>query len=163
MDKKMYLGVTLNRVCSRKLALAVLVIYVFFASISLPARADEIDNARGVSTLILENLESKKFAQTWDQNVSDWFKERTTKAAFLGNMTIVHAQLGGVSTSRELVQQNQTLGQAASGFTGMVYSFMYDTQYPAAKVYETIVLIAEGNEIKLSGINYVPNPNPNSK
>lgn len=136
--------------------LALVVFVVSFASL---VAADDIDDARDVSRSILEKLENKEFAKVWDDNVSEWFKDKTTKPAFLGNMTITHRQLGGISKSRVLIQQNQSDGDLASGYSGEVFSFMYETGFPNAKVYETIVLIFDGDDLKLAGFNYVPNPN----
>ena len=82
-----------------------------------------------------------------------------TRAAFLANMTITQAQFGGASTHRELVQPNQADGDPRSGYKGKVFSFMFDTTFPAARTYEMITLIPEAGMYKLSGLNYFPNPN----
>lgn len=132
---------------------------IFAVSLASFVVADEIDDARDVSRDILEKLESKQFAKVWDDNVSVWLKDKTTKPAFLGNLTIIHAQLGGASTDRVLIQQNQSDGDVSSGYSGRVFSFMYETRFPNAKVYETVVVIFDGEDLRLAGFNYVPNPN----
>lgn len=127
--------------------------------ITTSALAEDIDDARNVATNILERLEQKKFSDVWDSYVSDWFKEKTTKPAFLGNLTMIHNQLGGKSKNRVLIQQNEADGDIATGYKGKVFSFMYETKFPAANAYETMVLISESGDFKLAGFNYMPNPN----
>ncbi len=122
--------------------------------------ADDADEARAVAMNILKQLEQKKTMDVWSNYVSNWFKRKTTEKAFLANMTVIHAQLGGTGTDRDLIQQGKADGDSQSGYQGTVYSFLFGTTFPMAKVYETIVLIIEDNTYRLAGINYVPNPNP---
>jgi len=142
-------------------------IFCFFTTIifSASAHADDMSDARSAATLILKKLEQRKNREVWDSDVSDFFKKSITKQAFLGNMTVIEAQLGGPSSQRELIQQNKANGVA--GYKGMVYSFMYASEFPAANAYEMIVVVNEDGNYKLAGINYIPNPNastgPNSK
>jgi hypothetical protein len=121
--------------------------------------ADDISDARAVGITILRKLEQRKNAEVWQSDVSEWFKEKMTRAAFLANMTMIQAQLGGPSLDRELVQQNQADGNAQHNYKGQIFSYTFATTFPAAKAYETIVLIREGGAFKLAGFNYVPNPN----
>lgn len=123
------------------------------------AHADEMSDARASGTAILHKLEQRKNAEVWDSDVSDWFKDKMTRAAFLANLTMIQAQLGGIGAHRTLVQQNKADGVPGSGYKGPVFSFIFDTTFPAAKVYEMIVLIPEHGTYKISGLNYVPNPN----
>lgn len=127
--------------------------------LGFPAAAAELDDARAAAVSILQKLEQGKRKEVWKSDVSDWFKQRMTEDAFLANTTVVNAQLGGAGTGRKLIQQNQADGNAMSGYKGAVYSFMFGTTFPMAKVYEQIVVIREGNAYKLSSINFVPNPN----
>lgn len=121
--------------------------------------ADETDDARAVALNILETLEQRKNAEVWETSVSTWFKDKMTREAFLANMTVIQSQLGGKGTGRHLIQQNTSDSNAQYGYTGKVYSFMFGTRFPAANVYEMIVMMKEGNAYRLSGINYTPNPN----
>ena len=123
------------------------------------AHADEMSDARAVGTAILRKLEQHKNAEVWDVDVSDWFKERMTRDAFLANTAITQAQLGGIGTDRKLIQQNLADGDPSSDYKGTVFSFMFATTFPGVKAYEMIILIREGGAYKLSGLNYVPNPN----
>jgi hypothetical protein len=134
-------------------------IFLLSFIISNIAYADEMSDARASANTIFRKLEQRKNAEVWESDVSDWFKEKMTRDAFLANMTITEAQLGGSSTDRKLIQQNQANGEPRSGYKGKVFSFLFDTTFPAAKVYEMIVLIRERGAYKVSGINYVPNPN----
>lgn len=123
------------------------------------AVADEISDARAAGIRILENLEQRKNAGVWSSGISDWFKERMTRDAFLANMTTVQAQLGGIASERKLVQQNRTESNPPTGYTGPIFSFMFATTFPAAKTYESVVMIREGGIYKVSGLNWIPNPN----
>lgn len=123
------------------------------------ASADDISDARKSAVDILIKLEQGKNTEVWESNVSNWFKDRMTRDAFLANLTIIRAQLGGPGVDRKLVQQNQADGDPVSGYKGIVFSFTFSTMLPGAKVYEMIVLIREGNSYKLSGLNFLPNPN----
>jgi len=118
-----------------------------------------VSDARASGTTILRKLEQRKNAEVWESDVSDWFKERMTRDAFLANTAIAQAQLGGSGTDRKLVQQNQADGDPRSGYKGQIFSFMFATTFPGAKAYEMITLTREGGAYKLSGLNYVPNPN----
>jgi hypothetical protein len=119
----------------------------------------EMDGARNTAARILQDLQKKKFSDVWENDVSNWFKNNATKPAFMGNMTVIHNQLGGQSFKRELIQQGKADGDSATGYVGDVFSFMYQTEFPRAKVYETIYLVVEAGTYKLAGINYIPNPN----
>lgn len=130
-----------------------------FIAASAVAVADEISDARAAGIRILENLEQRKNAGVWSSGISDWFKERMTKDAFFANMTSVQAQLGGVASERKLVQQNRTESNPQTGYTGPMFSFMFATTFPAAKTYESVVMIREGGVYKVSGLNWIPNPN----
>ena len=72
-----------------------------------------------------------------------------TRGAFLANMAITQAQLGGASAYRKLVQQNEPDGDPRSGYKGKVFSFMFDTTFPAGRTYEMITLIPEAGAYKL--------------
>ena len=121
--------------------------------------ADPTDDARAVAIDILQKLEVRKNSEVWESHVSNWFKDKTAKAAFLANMTVIQSQLGGKGTDRELIQQNTANGSPQFGYTGKVYSFMFATKFSAANVYEMIVMIKEDNAYRLAGIQYTPNPN----
>lgn len=124
-----------------------------------PAKADELADGRRVALDILVKIEQKKGAEVWEHQVSAWFKERMTRKAFLANSTIMHAQLGGPATRRNLIQQNRAEGDAGTGYKGMVLSYLFETTFPVANLYETITLIEDEGELRLAGLNYVPNPN----
>lgn len=141
----------------RSYAGACVFLIVFFSGTM--ARADDMSDARAAGKSILSKLEQRKNAEVWQSYVSDWFKERMTEDAFLANMTMVQAQLGGSGVGRKLVQQNRMDRDPKSGYKGDIFSFMFATTFPGAKAYETIVLIREGGAYKISGINYLPNPN----
>lgn len=121
--------------------------------------ADDMSDARNTGSEILDRISTGKSLSVWDSYVSDWFKERMTKDAFLANMAMVKAQQGGAGEERTLIQQNKSDGAPQFGFKKSVYSFTFSTNFPSGKVYETIVLIREGSEYKVSGLNYLPNPN----
>jgi len=123
------------------------------------ASADDMSDARKSAVDILIKLEQGKNTEVWESSVSNWFKERMTRDAFLANLTIIRAQLGGPGADRKLVQQNRADGDPASGYKGSVFSFTFSATFPGAKVYEMIVLIREGNSYKISGLNFLPNPN----
>jgi hypothetical protein len=97
------------------------------------ARADDMSDARASGTTILSKLEQRKNAEVWQSDVSDWFKERMTRDAFLANMAIIQAQLGGSSSDRKLVQQNKADGNPRSGYKGQIFSFTFATTFPGAK------------------------------
>ncbi len=124
-----------------------------------PVLADQTDDARMVAIGILKKFETKNNSDVWESHVSDWFKKKITRDAFLANMTITQSQLGGIGSGRTLIQQNTADGDPQTGYTGKVYSFLFATTYPLAKVYEMIVLIRESTNYRLSGIYYTPNPN----
>jgi hypothetical protein len=123
------------------------------------AIADEMSDAREASIRVLEDLEQRKNASVWNAGMSEWFKERMTNDAFLANMTTVQAQLGGAASDRKLVQQNRADSNPPTGYKGPVFTFMFATTFPAAKTYETVVMIKEGGLYKVSGLNWIPNPN----
>lgn len=123
------------------------------------AIADPTKDPLAVATDILRKLEQKKNTEVWQTHVSDWFKSKMSKDAFLANMTIVQSQLGGEGSNRQLIQQSTADGDPGTGYTGKVYSFMFSTKFPGSKVYELIVLIREDDAFRVSGINYTPNPN----
>ena len=133
--------------------------WILMLAICLPALADDLDEARASGVKVLRKLEQRKRKDVWDSDVSDWFKQRMTADAFIANMTVIQAQLGGVASGRKLIQQNKAEGDVAAGYKGSVYSFTYGTTFPVTAVYETIVLIKENGSYKVSGINFVPNPN----
>lgn len=139
--------------------LATLLVSLATMFISTTAPAADIDDARSVAVSILNTLEKKKSAAVWEQQVSSWFKDKMTRDAFLANMTFIQAQLGGVSSARNLVQQNFSDGDPKAGYKGEVFSFTFTTTYPTSKVYENVILIREEGKYKLSGIFFVPNPN----
>jgi len=123
----------------------------------VPARADDMSNARAAAVSTLEQLEQRKNSDVWKSHMSDWFKERMTRAAFLANMTVIQSQLGGPASGREIIQQSKVPGMA--GYSGEVYSFTFETSFPAANVYEMIAVIREGGIYRVAGLNFVPNPN----
>ncbi|MGF6961203.1 DUF4019 domain-containing protein [Paraburkholderia youngii] len=108
-----------------------------------------MSDARAAALKILGKLEQKQNKEVWNANVSDWFKEKMTEEAFLANMTLIQAQLGGIGNNRKLIQENQADGDPRSGYQGTVYSFMFSTTFPVAKVYEMIILIREGGNYKI--------------
>lgn len=124
-----------------------------------PVLADQTDEARAVAIDILKKIETKNNSELWQNHVSDWFKKKITRDAFLANMTITQSQLGGIGAGRTLIQQNTADGDSQTGYTGKVYTFLFATTYPLAKVYEMIVLIRENTDYRMSGIYYTPNPN----
>lgn len=131
---------------------------LFFASI---VHADDMSDARIIAISILSKLEQEKNVEVWEKDVSEWFKERMTKDAFLANMTLVRTQLGSSpGVDRKLVQQNRADSDPSFNYKGDVFSFMFSTTFPGARVYEMIGLIREGTSYKLSGIRFIPNPNP---
>ena len=132
---------------------------LLFCLLTTLASADDISDAREAGLNILKSLEQGKNKSVWNDNVSDWFKQRMTRDAFLANMTTVQLQLGGAATQRRPVQQNRSQGNSQMGYNGPIYSFTFATSFPATNAYETIVVIRESGEYKLSGINWVPNPN----
>ena len=136
----------------------VLLVLVAFLASNI-ANADDMTDARVSGTTILRKLEQGKNAEVWASDVSDWFKKNMMRDAFLANMAITQAQLGGSGTDRKLIQQNQADGDPRSGYKGKIFSFMFATTFPGANAYEMITLIPEGGAYKLSGLNYVPNPN----
>lgn len=121
--------------------------------------ADDISDARTAAINILKKLERKQNKDVWENNVSEWFKEKMTRDAFLANLTMIQNQLGGQSTERKLIQQNKSDGDPQNGYKGKVFSFMFSTTFPVAKVYEAIVLIEDSGTYKIAGLNFVPNPN----
>lgn len=129
---------------------------LFTAKTSL---ADPQDDARSVAIDILQKLEQKKSNEVWDLHVSNWFKERMGKDAFLANMTVIQSQLGGKGTRRDLIQQSTADGSPKDGYSGNLYSFMFATKFPTIKVYEMIVMSREDNVYRLFGLQYTPNPN----
>ena len=116
-------------------------------------------NVRAVAANILNKLEQKKNAEVWESHVSNWLKERMTKAAFLANMTKIQFQLGGKGSYRELIHEHTGDFDPQTGYKGEFHSFLFATTFPGAKTYETIVLIREDNAYRMSGINYTPNSN----
>lgn len=134
------------------------VVFYFLVACAL-AVADEISDARVAGIRVLEDLEQRKNTGVWSSGISDWFKERMTRDAFLANMTIVQAQLGGIASERKLVQQNRTDSNPPTGYTGPIFSFLFATTFPAANIYESVVMIREGGVYKVSGLNWIPNPN----
>jgi hypothetical protein len=124
-----------------------------------PTIAQDIDSARAIAVSILAKVEQRKNSDVWDNHVSNWFKQRMTREAFLANMALVQGQLGGAGTGRKLVQQNLSDRDPQSGYTGQIFSFMFATTFPAAKTYEMIVLIREDGAYRMSGLNFIPNPN----
>ncbi len=144
---------------SRLVIVGLCICLLLTAAVSL---ADQTDEARAVAMTILQKLEQKKNSEVWESHESNWFKERTTKPAFLANMTLIQSQLGGIGSHRELVQQNLANSSPQVGYRGEVYSFMFATTFPSANVYEMIVMIKEDSTYRLSGIQYTPNPNVSS-
>lgn len=138
---------------------SVLVIALSALFFAVSAFAADIDDARSVAVSILKKMEDRKNAEVWDQHVSPWFKSNTTRDAFLANLTFMQAQLGGVSSSRTLIQQNYADGDPKVNYRGDIFSFVFSATYPASKIYENIVLIRDGSNYKLSGLYFVPNPN----
>lgn len=132
---------------------------LFLAIYTSIAQADDISDAREAGITILRNLERGMYKSVWNENVSDWFKQRMTRDAFLANMTTIQLQLGGAATQRRPIQQNRNQGNAQIGYKDTIYTFTFATAFPSSNAYETIVLIREGGQYKLSGINWVPNPN----
>lgn len=124
-----------------------------------PVLADEMSDARSVATQILSKLDQRRNAEIWDSEVSNWFKARMTRDAFLANLTMFQAQFGSPGAQRKLIQQSQSQGDVQSGYKGAVYSFMFSATYPVAKAYEVIVLIREDGKFRISGLYFQPNPN----
>ena len=119
-------------------------IVLSFITTSAAALADDISDARAAGITVLESIEQRKNLVVWDSKISEWFKERMTKDAFLANMTIVQAQLGGAAGERKLIQQNRTDSNPPTGYNGPIFTLMFATTFPAAKTYEAIVMIREG-------------------
>ena len=84
---------------------------------------------------------------------------RGSQAAFLANLTVAQSKLGGTGSDRKIVQQNTADGDPQSGYKGAVYTFTFATTFPSMKAYEIIVLIRENGTYRISGLNYIPNPN----
>lgn len=123
------------------------------------ARADDISDARAAGLDILLKLEQGKVKETWDTDVSSWFKDQMTRDAFLANMAFTRAQLGAPSSSRVLIQQMKADALPVYSYKGSTYSFMFKTVYPAANFYENVILVREGDRYKVFGLTFLPNPN----
>jgi hypothetical protein len=123
------------------------------------AVADDMADAREQGTIILEKIQIGQSKSVWDANISGWFKQRMTKDAFLANTVFTRAQLGGVGTGRVVIQQNKGDGAPQLGYQADLFSFIFATNFPSGKFYETVTLVREDGTFKLTGMNFLPNPN----
>lgn len=117
------------------------------------AVAAERDEAEKSAVTVLRMLDEKNYEGLWNNLVSTWFKDKTTKDSFLANMAMGRAQLGGKSTETQLVDHTFATSDPASGYKGKIYAFNFKTAYPAGKFYERVVVIQEKDgKFRLSGI-----------
>ncbi|RIA31895.1 uncharacterized protein DUF4019 [Ectopseudomonas oleovorans] len=101
---------------------------------------------------ILKLLSEKKYADLWDGQISDWFKLKKNKDAFVADMTIGRSQLGELSAS-ELVSAEGTNYDPSTGYKGPIYSVTFINTYTSGKYFERLVVIKEKDgDFRLAGI-----------
>lgn len=112
--------------------------------------------ARQAANTIIQLIAAKKFAELWDVHVSDWFKQRLTRDAFLGNMALGRSMIGQL-TSSNVVQTQHSTFDPGSGYSGDIYTFMFLNTYSNARFYETVVVIKEPDgRYRISGLQGAP-------
>jgi hypothetical protein len=122
-----------------------------------PAQAQE-SAARASAQGIIKRIAAKEYSQLWDSLVSDWFKQRITKAAFIANMTMSRSPIGPLTQSSILQASHLDIDQT-TGYKGDIYTFMFENIYSNAKFYEQIVVIREPDgTYRLSGLQGAPAP-----
>lgn len=101
---------------------------------------------------ILRLLSEKKYGDLWDGQVSDWFKAKKNKDAFVADMTIGRSQFGELLTS-VLVSADAANYDPTTGYRGPIGSVTFINTYTGGKFFERFVVIKEkdGN-FRLAGL-----------
>jgi hypothetical protein len=124
---------------------------------SVGVSADERQDAIAAAKAIMASLTEKSYQHLWDEQTSNWFKQRINKDSFLANVTMGRFQVGKVKTSK-VIDVTFTTTDPGSGFRGKIYTVNFSNSYETGDFYERIVVIEEGGRFLMSGFNAVPAP-----
>ena len=124
---------------------------------SMPAMADEREDATAAAKAIMTSLAEKNYQRLWDEQTSKWFKERIGKESFLANITMGRSPIGKLKSSK-VIDVGLTTTDPASGFKGKIYTVNFSTSYETGNFYERIVVIEEDGRFLMSGFNGAPAP-----
>jgi len=131
----------------------------FLAALSMSAAiADDQADATGVASSFRFSMEQKRYEKIWDSLLAPSFKEHVEKATFVANLRQGQSQLGAIKGTT-LMSQSLSHYDAATKYTGDIYTFDYRVQYENAAFFERVVVIKDTDGImKVGGIWANPAP-----
>ena len=116
---------------------------------------DESDVKRAAADFNIE-FDSNQMNKLYDDFAGQFVRSKVTKAAYVSQLAIFYANLGGAARSRTIIQQQHG---PDPGSGNLMYSFRYNAEYPAATVYQDLTFIRENPAgWKLYGIFFYPVP-----
>jgi hypothetical protein len=134
-------------------------VLALLVSASMPAMADEREDATAAAKTVMASLAEKNYQRLWDDQTSNWFKERigNNKDSFLANVTMSRFQVGKLKSSK-VIDVGFTTTDPGSGFKGKIYTVNFSNAYETGNFYERIVVIEESGRFLMSGFQGVPAP-----
>lgn len=138
---------------SKKLVFLVLTIATTFASCCATAQTQS-DAEIAANNFLLKFDSPTHPSSLYESLMSGTFKSSMNKQKFIENIGMLRIQMGGASTSRQLVG-SQSLSQL-QGVTspGPFFYFRYVSNYPVAKFAQDITLERENNSWKIVGFYF---------
>jgi hypothetical protein len=122
---------------------------------SADTAADEVRDALTAAKAIMATLAGKNYQRLWDEQTSNWLKERNgnSKDYFFANITMTRGMFGTLKSSKVVDVVFHT-NDPESGFNGKIYTVNFFNSYEAGNFYERIVVIEENGRFLMSG--FVP-------
>lgn len=137
-------------------------VFVFFATIALPCRADDIDDAKKAAEAFMSCLDNEN-TQCAFRLIGEQWTRSSPKTEIMMSLQRWIATKGGAASSREIVMQRAlTEDQARAAWPtttakGNVYVFRYRSKYPGGVFFEDIYVNRESDGIlRIEGDNPQP-------
>ena len=107
-----------------------------------PVWAGEEDDARSAASAIRTAISNQDYEDLWNSRVSEFFKGKVQKTAFIQNLKQGRAQVGA---SRSVTPVSYTFAEVdpTTGYRGKIYSFDYHVKYEKAAFFERLVVVKD--------------------
>lgn len=145
-----------SRIALVERALRIMMLCVAF--VAGPVSAGEEDDARSAASAVRAAISNQEYEDLWNSRVSEFFKGKVQKAAFIQNLKQGRAQVG---VARSVTPVSYTFAEVDSmtGYRGKIYSFDYHVKYEKAAFFERLVVVKDPDgRYRLAGIWANPAP-----
>jgi hypothetical protein len=118
--------------------------------------ADDQQEATQTAQTFDSEFDANHVNQIYDDLAGQFAKSKLTKDAFVSQLTIMRANLGGAANSRSTIQQQSGMDPVTHQ---PLFNIRYKADFPTTKVYQDLTLIKESpGGWKLYGIYFYPIP-----